>query len=804
MPDLLPDLRYGLRLLARARGFAAAAILTVALGVGATTAIFSVVYGVLLRPLPFHDPARLVSLWSSTPTLPRALVGAANARDWRQQNHVFTDIALVRHVANFNVTRDGEPERLQGARISANLLRVLGVQPMLGRDFRDGEDDIGRDSVALLSYGLWQRRYAGDPDIVGRTIDLNGDTHTVVGVMGPDFRYPSREFDIWKPLTINPDDYRTRDNWGFLSVARLKPDVTLAQAQADMDTVSANLRRAYPDASRDATTVVAPMQEDGVSDVKTALFVLLGAVGLLLLIGCANLANLLLARALGRRTEYAIRGALGASRGRLLLQSVGEVLPIVAIGGALGLVAAVWMLRALVPFLPASMPRVEAIAVNGPVLAFAAALLTLTALLTGLPPALHASRRDLAASMRALSRGASGSVTQTRVRSALVLTQIAAAVMLSVGAGLLIRTFAEVRQIDPGFRADGVLGLHLAIPRSKYATDPDVAAFCQRALARVAALPGVEAVGLVNRLPLAGGAQTGVVQFSNESPAVTPAARAQFHLRSASPDYFRAMGIRLLQGRGFTDADDEQAPAVTIVDAQLARLIWPDRNPLGQRVRSGGGDAAWATVIGVVGHVSHDRIEDDARPQIYWNYRQRTQDRMAMVVRTRLPPATLAQPVAAAIREIDPEQPVYDVRTMDQVVNRAVSQRWLNMVLISTFAGIAVLLASIGIYGVLAYAVTQRAREFGIRLALGATRADLLALVLRQAFTFAASGAAAGLLGALLLARVIQSLLFKVGAYDAMTFGAATVVLMAVALMAGYLPARRAARTDPMTSLRSE
>lgn len=807
LPNLLPDLRYGLRLLARARGFAAAAILTVAIGIGATTAIFSVVYGVLLRPLPFEEPDRLVSIWSSTVTQPRTAVGAANARDWRLQNQVFTGIALIGPTGNFNVTRDGEPERLQGARVSANLLRVLGVQPILGRDFRDGEDEIGRDSVALLGYQLWQRRYGGDPAVVGRTILLNGQPHTIIGVMGPAFRYPSRDFDLWKPLTVNPDDYRTRDNWSFLALARLKPGVTLAQADADMNIVMARLRHDHPADSRDATVIVSPLHADMVGDVQTGLSVLLGAVGLLLLIGCANLANLLLARAQGRRMEYAIRGALGASRARLALQSLGEVAPIVAIGGALGVLAAVWLLGALVPFLPASMPRVEGIAVNGPVLAVAAGLLALTALLAGLLPALSVSRRDLGAAMRAISRGGSGGAAQTRVRGLLVLAQVAAAVMLTVGAGLLIRTFTEVRQIDPGFRAEGALGLHLAIPRTKYGSDDGVAAACRRLLQRVATVPGVDAVGIVNRLPLAGGRQTGLVTFESATlptdasghPTVPP-----FHVRSASPDYFAAMGIRLLRGRTFAEADDARAPGVAVVDERLARLAWPTRDPIGQRIRIGGDAAPWSTVIGIVSHVTHERLEEDEQPQVYAHYLQRPQDRMAMVVRSALPPETLIRPVTAAIRDVDGEQAVYDVRTMAQFVEGAVSQRWLNMVLISAFAGIAVLLASIGVYGVLAYAVAQRVREFGIRLAIGATRANVLALVLKQALTLAAAGAVAGIAGALLLARAMRSLLFHVGTYDTLAFTAAVAMLMAVALLAGLLPARRAARTDPMRSLRAD
>jgi putative ABC transport system permease protein len=801
---LWQDLRYGVRLMRCTPGFAAAATLTIALGIGATTAMFSVVYGVVLKPLPYGEPDRLVNIWSTAPKrgLPRAYVGMANVYDFKARNHVFEDIAALRAVANFNLTGQGEPERLNGSRVSANLFPVLRVTPLLGRTFTEDEDEIGHEHVALLGYGLWQRRFGGDPAVVGRSISLSGEPHVVVGVMRRDFAFPTREFEIYTPLTFDPQELVNRMNYSYLAVARLRPGIGVEQAQAEMSTLAAQIEHEHPKEAEGIGAEVAPMLADTVAAVRTPLYVLLAAVGAMLLIGCANLANLLLARALARQRELAVRAALGAARGRLVRQSITELMPILAAGGALGVLAAGWAIDALVPLLPSDLPRVENVGLNLPVLSLSAATLAAIAVFAGVWPALEASRGGLAASVADLSRGATGSPRRTRLRDILVVAQIAATLWLVVGAALLARSFAELKQVNPGFDADRVYTAHLAIPRAKYGADRDVAAFCERILDRVRALPGVVSAGLVNRLPLAGGAQTGQIEFEGIDPKVANLANVDY--RTVTPDYFRTLRIPLLGGRAFTEGDHETALPVAIIDERLSKTVFAGADPIGRRVRIPVADLPWLTIVGVVGHIRHDRLDEDVRPQIYFNYKQRTQDRMALAVRTHGDPAAIGASLAAAIRGLDPEQPVYDARTLETVVDRSLAQRWLQAALLGAFATIAIVLASIGVYGVIAYAVGQRIREFGIRLALGARRSEIVLVVMRRGAMLFGIGATIGLAAAAASARVFSSLLFHITAFDLVSFGTATAILFGVALAACGIPARRAAGVDPSVALRSE
>jgi putative ABC transport system permease protein len=800
---LLLDIRYGVRLMRRTPAFAAAAILTVALGIGATTAMFSVVYGVMLKPLPYRDPDRLVNIWTAAPKkgLSRAYVGMANVYDFKARNHVFEDIAALRAVANFNLTGQGEPQRLNGSRVSANLFPVLGVTPLIGRPFTEDEDEIGHEQVAILTYGLWQRRFGGDPSVIGRAILLNGEPHVVVGVMRRDFAYPTREFEIYTPLTFDPHELIDRMNYSYLAVARLKPGVTPAQARTEVVALAAQIEREHPKENADISADAVPMLADTVSEVRTPLFVLMAAVAAMLLIGCANLANLFLARALARQRELAVRAALGASRRRLILQSVSELMPMLAAGAALGLLVATAVVDAVVPLLPADLPRAENIGLHWPVLALTAATLAVIAVFVGVWPALEASRTSVSASVADLSRGNSGAPRSARLRDALVVAQIAATLWLVVGATLLARSFTELRQVNPGFNPERVYSLHLAIPRAKYPNDRDVAAFCARLVDRVRGLPDVVAVGMVNRLPLGGGTQTGPVLFDGVDATIGV---VQVDYRTVTPDYFRTLQIPLLAGRSFTDADGEGAPIVAVIDERIARTVLAGVDPLGRRVRIPVAGLPWMTIVGVVGHVHHDRLDEDVRPQVYFNYRQRAQDRMALAVRTHADAAAIGASLVAAIRAVDPEQPVYDARTLEAVVDRSLAPRWLQTVLIGSFAAIALLLASIGVYGVIAYGVSQRRREFGIRLALGARRGEIMLLVIRRGALLFVVGAAIGLGAAAASARVLSSLLFNVTGLDLVSFGASTLVLFAVAIAACGLPACRAAGVDPSAALRAE
>ncbi len=799
MSSIHHNLRVGVRALIKQPTFTAAAVLTLALGIGATTAMFSVVYGVLLRPLPFSEPSRLVRVWTHWKTADgRGAVSAANARDWRAQNHVFEDLALVKNNQSFNFTVNGEPERLLGVRAWASLFPILRATPLIGRTFTEQENEIGRENVAVLSYQLWVRRFGSDASIVGKAIVLNGVSTTVIGIMKPEFGYPSRVAELWTPLTVTADEY-THRTWGsYSAVARLKPGVTLDQARADLRVVSADLARQYAD-NKEIGAGITPLLEDMVGRLEQPLFVLLGAVGAMLLIGCANLTNLLLARGLSRRREIAVRTALGASRGRLVEQSITELVPLLALGAAAGLLTATWVLHALVPVLPADLPRTEGIGISLPVLGFTTLVVVVIALLVGVWPAVDAARSGVSAGLSELSRGSTGARRRSRVRDALVVAQIAATLLLLVGATVLVRSFLAVRAVSPGFNPEGVLTAQVAIPESRYPSDSQIVAFYTGVLDRVQALPGVTAVGVVNRLPLSGDDQNAGLQIEDAAPHTR---WPNVLTRTVSPGYFRALQIPMKEGRSFTRFDGSDAPRVAIIDERLARAMWPNASPIGRRVREGGD--VWATVVGVVGHIQHSGLDDDSDPQVYWNYTQRVQDRLALVVKTRGNPASLSKAVAAAVRDVDPEQPIYGVRTLGAVVDRSLGERWLQTILLATFAGAALLLASVGAYGVIAYGVGQRTREFGVRMALGAGRHNVMGMVLRRGATLFALGALTGLVLASVTVRVLSTLVYGVAPHDVTSFVFATAVLFAVSMVACYVPARRASRVPASVALRSD
>jgi putative ABC transport system permease protein len=619
--------------------------------------------------------------------------------------------------------------------------------------------------------------------------------------MSPDFQYPTLGIQIWTPLTFVPADFRTRTGYNYLTVARLKPGITLEHAQAEVSLISTRLAQQYPATNKDLRFRVTPLRRDIANVAKKPLIVLLGAALGLLLIGSCNLVNLLLARALARSREAAVRSALGATRSRLIRQAAVELLPILVVGSLAGVLAANSGVKLMIPWLPAALPRVDEIQVNLPVLLFSGAILFITAAPVLLLPAMQASRLNPVAGLREDSRTSSGTAGKATIRNLLVVGQVALTVILLTGAGLLIRTFAALKDVNPGFRPEGVLSLQLAISRNKYDGDDKVAGFCRRILERVRALPGVEAAGMGNRLPLEGSSGMSTVYFDRTSQE--PGTLEATDETTSTPGYFQAMGIRMLEGRAFTEQDTTNAPLVVVVDERVARLAWPEESALGKRIRSSP-NSPWAEVVGVVGHIRHESLDRDDRLQIYWNYLQRARVGMTLVVRASGDPRLLINPVMGAIQLVDRDQPAFAVRTLTEVVNQSLAIRWFNTLVISLFAGSSLFLAMLGIYGVIAWTVRQRTREIGVRMALGAQRNAMLGLVLRGGLKPAGAGIVLGLIGAMALTRLLRSLLFGVGPTDPVTLAAVPLLLVSAAVLASWLPARRAANVDPMEALRYE
>jgi len=793
------ELRFALRSHRKSPGFSVVAILTLALGIGATTAIFSVVYAVVLRPLPFGDPERLVAIWTNTPQVDRLPMAAANHRDIKAQSTLLEDVAIVRATANYNLTGDGEPEWLQGSGIPSNLFPLLRVEPLLGRGFTPEENQPGNDRSVILSHALWKRRYGGDVNIIGKAIRLENVPYTVVGVMGANFQYPARDTQLWTPLTINPADFQTRTGFGHLAIARLKPNATVSQLQDELNIIATRLAQQYGGVNTNVRFTVAPLRQDIAGPATKPLVTLLAASFGLLLIGCCNLANLLLTRTLSRSRETAVRSALGASRGQLVMHAAAELLPLLFVGAILGLLVAQLGVRLLVPLMPTTLPRMDEIAVNLPAMLFSIAVLSVTAILVMIIPIRQMRRVNLVSTLRQDTR--TSTAGRTRVRDALVVGQVALTVVLLTGAGLLIRSFAALKDVDPGFRSNAILSMRLAIPRNKYKEDQKVTALCQNILERVRALPQVEVAGMSNRLPLSGPSGLSTIEF--ERPGESPGSISATDDTTITPDYLRAMDIPLLRGRFFSEADNAGSALVVILDEQVAKRAWPGENPIGKRVRSGP-SSPWAEVVGVVGHIRHEKLETDERLQIYWNYQQRARDRMSLVVRTSVDPHSLVTPVLNTIRSVDPDQPAFAIKTMSEVVDQTLSLRWFNALVVSLFAVSSLLLAMIGVYGVIAWNVKQQTREIGVRVALGANRNAVLMMVLGKGLRMTAAGIGAGLLGSFILTRFLRSLLFGVGQTDPLTFAVVPLLLIIAAVLASLIPARRAIKVDPIVALRHE
>jgi putative ABC transport system permease protein len=785
------ELRQAIRSLMKSPAFTASAILILGLGCAASTSIFSVAYSVLIRDLPYPAAGRLASISTHLPraAAPKLPAGAADYFDWRRRQHVFTDLALTRIVANFNLTGEGEPERIRGTRATASLFNTLGIAPLMGRAFTEAEqlDPARAAAVAVLSYPLWQRRFGGDPAILNRKIRLNGRDTEVIGIMPPEFHYPSRDYELWEPLYYPPEEIRDRLDFSYASVARLRPGVAIEQARAEMNAIAANLGREYPSTNRDVGVYIEPLRDDVTESVRPAIWLLAAAVGMLFLVGCVNLANLLLARATGRQAELAIRAALGATRARLIRQSFVETIPLAIAGSAVGILGADFLVGLLIPLLPPGLPRVEEIAVHPPVLLFTIALSVAAAFAVSIAPASQVSA--------SLQRGPA---SQSRLRDFLICAEIALTVVLLVSAGLLMRSFVNVRATDPGFQPGHVLGLHFAVDRATHGnTDPDVWRYLSRLIERVQSIPGVQSAAVVNRLPLGGQAQTLQIEFEGHGVTVN------VDSRSASPNYFRTLGIPLLAGRAFRDDDIAGRPDVGILDDRIARQVFGSESPIGKRFRIAIAQGMpWVRIVGVAGHIRHEGLDRDPRPQVYWPFAQRTQDRIAMVVKTAGDPASMTSAIRATIREIDPNQPLYDVFPMLDFIARTLLAQRLNLALVGSFAVLSLLLASIGLYGVVSHLTARRSREFGIRLAVGATPGRLVAKVLRESLTRASAGVAAGLLLAAVVTRLLSSTIHGVTALDPATYASVALLLMIVVVAASYAPARKASRTDPISALR--
>jgi predicted permease len=820
METLWQDLGYGIRTLLKNPGFTAVAILSLAIGIGANSAIFSVTNALLLRPLPYKDADRLVILWNRSP-------GLNVAQDWfspghyldiKAENHVFEHVAATIG-GSFNFTGAGTPEHIEGAKVSSSLFPLLGAEAMLGRLFLPEEDEKGKPPTVILSNGFWRRRFGSDPGVIGRTLVLNDKNFTIVGVMPAGFSL-NREVmptvngiqkaDVLLPLPMSEADRTDRGHEDYNIFGKLRPGVTLAQAQAEIDTITDRMKQQYPDnypPNSGFTISVVPLLEQVVGDIRQALYVLFGAVGFVLLISCANVANLLLARAAVRQKEIAIRAAVGASRLRILQQLLTESVLLALMGGLMGLVTAHLGVKVLRVFGPENIPRLSEVGVDGRVMAFTFFISLLTGIVFGLAPALRASRVDLNAVLKDGGRSSTGGGTygpgHYQFRKLLIISEVALSLVLLIGAGLLIRSYQRIENANPGFNAHNVLSLRLSLPAARYSAPNSATSFYQQLGERVKGLPGIESVATTYLLPLSsnslGWEPIGIDGYA-------PKAGEDLIISSVgfiSPDYFRTMGIPLLKGRYFNEHDIKGAPEVAIIDDKMAQRFWPNEDPIGKRVQRGK-TGPWRTVVGVVGDQKEYDLESEPPITAYYPVEQFTINSRYLIARATSDPVKMTEAVTKEIRALDPELPVFEVITMDARLYDSLARRRFSTLLLGIFAAFALILAAIGIYGVMTYWVNQRTHEIGIRMALGAEQRNILQLVIRQALLMVSFGIAIGLSGAFALTRVMSSLLYGVSATDRYTFVITPLLLGSIALLASYIPARRAAKVDPIVALRYE
>ena len=808
MNTFFQDLRYGARILLKQPAVTLVAVVTLALGIGANTAIFSLVNSILLRPLPFREPDRVVIMLQASPKLNLSSWGVSQAdfAAYRDQNRSFESIALYNRSA-VNLTGQGEPERLPVTNVTADFFKVFGVSPLLGRTFVEGEDAQDKNLVCVISYAFWQRRFGGDRNILGRVLNLNNTPTQIVGVMPADFKFPRLEIDLWIPLAL--DTKRTAP-YLFAVVGRLKPGVQVAQAQADTTGVLQNFGWQNPNISESVglkegngpRTIVQPIKEVLLGRTEKPLLVLLAAVALVLLIACANVANLLLARATSRTREIAVRVSLGATPRRVARQLLTESILLSFIGAVVGVGLAALGVRMLDRLPISGIVRMEEVSLSGSVLAFTAGLTVLTGLLFGLMPALRAYSMGIDNGMR---DGARGTVSHRRLNSALVAVQFALSLVLLIGAGLLLKSFQRLESVDLGFNAENTLTMVATLPRAKYDNDEKALRFYEGAIERLRNAPGIREVGLTTNLPFGdGGNVDGIIvegQAPPEGANVTQTEQAE--LQAVTPGTFQALGIPLLQGRDFALMDHSKSPFVAIVDEPLARRYWPAGDAIGKRIQTTG-DRQWLTIVGVVGGVKHLNLAEEKRPHIYFALAQAPAPRASFVVRTDGPPLTAIPTFRAAIKQVDPDMPLYLVRSMTEIIGQTLSTQRLTNILLTAFAILALTLAAVGIYSTMSVYVGSRTKEFGIRLALGAQPGALRRAVLHQGLWLTAAGVVVGIAGALMLTRTIKSLLFEVSATDPVVFTAIPALLVLVSLVACYTPARRATKVDPLVALRDE
>jgi putative ABC transport system permease protein len=809
--NTLQDIRYGFRMLIKRPSFTIIVVLTMALGIAANTTIFSAVDAVLINPLPYQDPDRLVAVWETNKQLsPEAWdkneVAMGNFRDFRSRNKVFEQLGSL-FTADVNLTGVGDPERIRSAVVTTNFFQVLGVQPMIGRSFLPEEEKPGSGRVVILSHAAWERLLGSDRNLTNKSLTLNGNPVAVIGVMPPNFevQFPTNiRVDMWLPLRIDPANV-DRNNHFLYALARLKPGVSRDQAQSDMDLIASQLQQQYPDTNAQKGVNIVPLRKQLVGKVETYLYLLFGAVGFVLLIACANVAGLLLARVTARHKEVAVRIALGASRWRIIRQLLTESIILSALSGLLGLLFAYAGIKLLVALTPPDVPRLHEIGLHVTVFLWTLAISIFTGVLFGLAPALQASRPDLNDALKKSAGRNQGGFQRGGLRNPLIVSEVALALLLSVGAGLMIKSFMRLQQVSPGFEPNNLLTMNISLPRQKYKEPQQTNAFFDQLAEHIKTLPGVKSVGGIDPLPFSNSnVSTGFV--IEGAPEVPLSDRPDVGERAVTPTYFETMGIPVLKGRSFTAQDRDNTPHIIIVNEALASRYWPNQDVIGKRLgfEDDPSKQSWCEIVGVVGNVKHFGLDAEAKPEVYFPYQQLPKNFMSVVVRTSSDPMSMISAIRSQVSVVDKDQPVFDIMTMDQRLAKSVAPNRFVMLLLGTFSVLALVLAAVGLYGAMSYLVTQRTQEIGLRMALGASRIDVFKLVVGKGMRLALIGIAIGLVASLALTRLMRSLLFEVTPTDVLTFVIVSGVLLTVTLLACYIPARRATNVDPLTSLRYE